>query len=177
MLCQVCKLQKATIHYTEVADDRVTDIHVCEKCHADHEANAQQAFILSAPPSAPELDKDLLDEDGPVLTCPDCGLTSRDAEKNSWRLGCTTCYKTFEELLKQILEKMQSQLQHVGKFPSMLGEDFQRKQDLIRLRTELEAAVRSENYEEAARLRDLISELEVQSHVSEEEHKDAEKKV
>ena len=32
MLCQVCGKNPATVHFTEIHDNRMTEIHVCERC-------------------------------------------------------------------------------------------------------------------------------------------------
>ena len=61
--------------------------------------------------------------------------------------------------MKPLLERIQHDVQHVGKVPSRAGEMLQRKNELIRLRRDLERAVQREQYEEAARLRDAIREL------------------
>ena len=32
MLCQICKVNEATVRYTEIINNSVTEIHVCQKC-------------------------------------------------------------------------------------------------------------------------------------------------
>ena len=44
MLCQVCGKNPATVHFTEIHDNRMTEIHVCERCAEEKgmHASAQQ---------------------------------------------------------------------------------------------------------------------------------------
>ena len=32
MLCQICSKANATVHLTEIINDQMTEIHLCEKC-------------------------------------------------------------------------------------------------------------------------------------------------
>jgi protein arginine kinase activator len=49
---------------------------------------------------------------------------------------------------------------HCGKVPSRAPKDARRQAELLNLRQQLEAAIKAEDYESAARLRDRINELE-----------------
>jgi protein-arginine kinase activator protein McsA len=48
---------------------------------------------------------------------------------------------------------------HCGKVPSTAPKETKSKMELMNLRNQLEAAVRSEDYETAAKLRDQINQL------------------
>ena len=89
--------------------------------------------------------------------CPSCHMRSSDFRKTS-RLGCATCYRTFAGELAPILEDMHRGDRHTGKVP--------RNAAVIReeeLRLQLEEAVAAQRFEEAARIRDAIRELEAGS--------------
>jgi len=32
MLCQICGKSPATVHFTEIQDSKMSEIHVCERC-------------------------------------------------------------------------------------------------------------------------------------------------
>ncbi|MFN8855015.1 MAG: UvrB/UvrC motif-containing protein, partial [Planctomycetaceae bacterium] len=76
------------------------------------------------------------------------------------RLGCSDCYTAFREELLPLLENIHGDIQHVGKAPRRAPLDSRRRQDLIRLRSELKTAISEESYERAAELRDQIQQLE-----------------
>jgi protein arginine kinase activator len=89
------------------------------------------------------------------LTCPDCGITYAEF-RNGGRLGCPHDYDVFAEPLREVLEKVHGATEHLGKLPHRAGSDMTSQRELMQLRRQLQEAVETEQYEEAARLRDLI---------------------
>ncbi len=88
------------------------------------------------------------------LVCPQCGLEYAEFRKTG-RLGCPADYDAFAEALLSLLERVHRSAPgagHAGKTPKR-GRHLA---DLARLRAELSAAVGTEEYETAARLRDAI---------------------
>ncbi len=59
-----------------------------------------------------------------------------------------------------LLENIHGETRHVGKTPRRLPQSKQTQSELIQLRKQLLNAVSREAYEEAARLRDRIRQLE-----------------
>ena len=88
--------------------------------------------------------------------CKSCGLTYKEF-KTSGLLGCESCYKAFEEDLKVILRRIHGNNKHliIEKEKSLLIE-----KKLSELRKELEEAVKQEEFEEAAQIRDKIRDIE-----------------
>ena len=58
-----------------------------------------------------------------------------------------------------MIEQIHRSTQHKGKVPSRLGDENQRLQAVETLQTQLQDAIRSEDYERAAVLRDEIKKL------------------
>jgi len=108
-----------------------------------------------------EVFRDVPDEELEKLVCPTCKLTFRDF-RSAGRLGCAHCYIAFREELVPLLENIHGETHHCGKFPKRAPDDSQKRYQLIKLRNDLRLAVVEESYEEAARLRDRIQELEGQ---------------
>ena len=79
--------------------------------------------------------------------------------RNSGRLGCPHDYQAFQAELLPLLESIHSSTRHAGKTPRRPSQKV-RSQELTRLRKDLQKAVTSEAYEEAAQLRDRIRQLE-----------------
>ena len=97
-----------------------------------------------------------------------CGTTWEKIREEG-RVGCAQCYETFRESLASVMGRVQNGPHHVGKFPRAAAKR-ERHQDNLRKRgahalemfkKRLETAVKEQNFEEAARLRDRISEAEV----------------
>ena len=93
-------------------------------------------------------------------TCEICGIRFSGFRKHGL-LGCPHDYDAFEEALRPLLERTHEGAgQHVGKVPRRAGPDQKKMNALLRLRAQLKAAVVAEDYEEAAKLRDQIKDLE-----------------
>jgi len=92
------------------------------------------------------------------LKCPRCGFTQADFKK-SGRLGCPECYKTFADGLAGLLKTMHKGTRHTGKAPEALRATRENADKLKTLQTKLARAIKDENYEQAALLRDEIKQL------------------
>lgn len=164
MLCQNCKTQTATIHLTEITDGHRVETHLCQACaqkqglaiQAQIPLNELLSTLLNVPPEAagplqnPEEQK----------TCPRCGMTLQRFSKETL-LGCPQDYDVFEKhLLPLIVRTQNGRSEHTGKIPASAGQAQERQLRLAQLRRQLEEAVRREQYETAARLRDEIRKLQ-----------------
>jgi protein arginine kinase activator len=99
---------------------------------------------------------------GTELKCPRCGFTQADFKK-SGRLGCPECYKTFSVGLSGLLKTMHKGTRHVGKAPETMRTAHENADRLRTLQKKLEKAIESENFEEAAQLRDEIKQVSERS--------------
>lgn len=154
MLCQVCGKIEATVHLTQMLNDEVRKMHLCEQCAAasgiDMDAPASVTnFLLGLGAS----DKPLSETAG--RACPQCQMRFSDFKKAS-RLGCQNCYVAFAEELEPLLHGMQKGERHAGKKPVHYAGAVNVLPSSASLKKALEEAVASENYEEAARIRDQI---------------------
>jgi protein arginine kinase activator len=95
--------------------------------------------------------------------CGVCGATFEDFI-NGGKLGCPDCYDTFRDRMRGVLKNIQGSVKHTGK-----GSDEARRlkaqtapKELTeeeKLKNELELAIKNEEYEKAAELRDKIKAL------------------
>ena len=74
-------------------------------------------------------------------------------------LGCAECYHAFQKELTPLITRMQGRAQHAGRRPPVSEEEQARMSRMEELRALMEAAVATENFEEAARLRDELKAL------------------
>ena len=170
MLCDECGKDKATVHLTEIINEQISKLNLCEVCAKQKGSDAEQNFgitdLLSAlsdvevpssavagTASAPAKNK-----------CPHCGLTYEDFKKIG-RLGCSECYTAFKTSLAPLLKRIHGSNLHMGKSPSpgavkelKLSNKLHDELEVAKL--ELQKAVKQEEFEEAAALRDKIKFLE-----------------
>ncbi len=74
------------------------------------------------------------------------------------RLGCPHDYEVFRIGLEPLLQRIHRAARHCGKRPHHRAVNAATEAELLELRRRLREAVEIENYEEAARLRDLLRE-------------------
>lgn len=160
MMCDVCGKREATVHLTEIVNDKMTKLHLCEECAKEKGAEMEEHFGLS------DLLAGLADLGAPAETsiiekvkCPSCGFTYQDFKKVG-RLGCGDCYEAFKKQLGPLLKRIHGADRHVGKIPVTVGKTIKDTRTLQELKMQMEKAIQAEEFEEAARLRDKIKELE-----------------
>ncbi|MBI3539734.1 MAG: UvrB/UvrC motif-containing protein [Candidatus Eisenbacteria bacterium] len=164
MLCQICGKNQATVHFTEIHDNKMSEIHVCERCAEEkglqQASQAKQKFDL-ADKIAEMVDSVTTTEEERVghVQCPRCGLLY-SAFKETGRLGCAECYQAFQFQLRPLLRRIHGDTRHRGKAPARDGEGVSRSRQMQRLHDELQRAVEREEFERAAELRDEIQTLE-----------------
>ena len=152
MKCQRCS-KPATLHVTEVlADDRFDELHLCEECGKKH-------LHTPDPPAKASKSEPVRAADPADRQCDQCGLKFVEF-RSAGRLGCPHDYDAFREDLLPLLEGIHGDTAHHGKTPRRQPHAEAARQELLGLRKQLGQAVEAEKYEEAARLRDRIRQLE-----------------
>ena len=162
MLCEACKQTQATVHLTEIVNDQMTELHLCEACANQKGAQVESQFGLSDLLSGlAGFSKTEEPEEVSTKTCPTCGMTYEDFRKVG-RLGCAECYTTFKRNLGNLLKRIHGSPIHLGKSPARLVKPAKAKTELAELKRKLERAIADEAFEEAAQLRDQIRRMEQQ---------------
>ena len=170
MDCQSCHAKKATVHLTEIVGNKEKrELHLCEQCAQEQQGTTgmeimgliSSAFGPAGKPGGPE---------GKDLKCATCGLAYAEFRSRG-RLGCPQCYEVFREALEPLLEKIHGKSGHVGKAPGgPPTADRTRDKHLVALRRQLQGAVKGENYELAAKLRDELKHAEEAAEGSPDAH-------
>jgi protein arginine kinase activator len=163
MLCELCKQSQATVHLTEIVNEQMTELHLCEACANQKGAQVESHFGLSDLLSGlAEFSKSPESEEVSTKACPNCGMTYDDFRKVG-RLGCSECYTTFKRNLSTLLKRIHGSPIHLGKSPMRLIKPSKvGKSELLELKRKLEEAIEKEEFEEAAKLRDQIRRCEQQ---------------
>ena len=172
MICELCKKNDATVHLTEIINDQTTELHICEDCAKAKGTQMQQHFgiadFLSGLvdlPSGVNKKKELIS-----LKCESCGMTYVNFKKLG-RFGCENCYESFKRALQPLLKKIHGTTRHAGKEPKVITSPSKgtgkkpakaktKTEKLNELKRRLDVAIKQEEFEEAAILRDKIRALE-----------------
>jgi len=163
MLCDVCSKNEATVHLTEIVNDKMTKLHLCESCAKEKGEEMEEHFGMSdLLAGLADLGASLEPGIGNDAKCLSCGFTYIDFKK-AGRLGCGDCYEAFRKQLDPLLKRIHGSNRHIGKVPLMAGntvKDNKVMQDIKALKVRLEKAIAAEEFEEAAKLRDAMRGLE-----------------
>jgi protein arginine kinase activator len=159
MLCMFCKQNPATVHLTQIVGDKMQKVDLCEECAKQKGVNDPAGFSLADLLLGLGASQEM--SVGEDVKCPNCGFTQADFKK-AGRLGCSQCYTTFSDGLESLLKSMHKGVRHVGKVPVALRQSRDLSDRLKNLQKKLDKAVTSEDFEEAASIRDEIKTTKVQ---------------
>ena len=164
MLCQECHCNEANIHIVKQVDGIQTEMNLCEQCARKKEEldfSFEPQFSLHKLFSG-MLNHNLIgarDYSAAALQCPSCGLTFAQFSQIG-RLGCSDCLTAFKGKLKPLLRRIHGNSIHTGKIPARVRSRVKYMRKIDQLKEELQLKVQSEEFEEAALLRDRIKEME-----------------
>ncbi len=164
MLCEICHLREATIRFTQVVNLEKKEIIICTECAEKKGLSNPMAglqkflggFVSTGYLSDVSENEQNKEPEGTI--CATC-RTSWNDFKNEGLFGCGNCYRSFEKNLKILLKKIHGSSKHIGNRPARLRE-ISSDLDLDDLKARLKKAIEQENYEQAARLRDRIKDIE-----------------
>ncbi len=161
MKCDRCGQRPAAVKYIEIEEGVKRSRWLCEVCAAAEGAarpavESQVPGTLAASLQAFLGGAQAADEDqATVAACPACGISLKQWQ-DTGLLGCPRCYTHFRAHLLPLLQRYHRAATHLGKAPRARGPRANLRLEIGRLRGALESAVSREDFEEAARLRDLI---------------------
>ena len=172
MLCQACQKNQATTHIKNIINGELTEKHLCPECAAkqgygnvfDHmfDIGSFMSGFMGEPSFALASEK----------RCPNCGITLSQITKGG-RVGCARCYDVFYDRLLPSIKRIHGNTYHTGKRlkkPQLAsGENSTEtevkpspKSEIESLGAELQAAVKAQEFEKAAQLRDRINALKAE---------------
>ncbi len=161
MTCEACHTQDAVVHLTQISGDQVTTVHLCGRCAAER-GIATDAEVVQTPLGSflASMGKGFAAQPAAAdAVCPDCGATLQDF-RASGRVGCATCWITFEAPLRDLLRRVHGAVLHTGERYHVPTEPrdpaSERRHERDRLQDQLRAAVAAEHFELAAELRDRL---------------------
>ncbi|MGB7211928.1 MAG: UvrB/UvrC motif-containing protein [Gemmatimonadales bacterium] len=161
MQCEQCGTREAVVHLTQIAEDQVTVVHLCEKCAADR--GFDTGVAASQTPLGGFLATlssmgDLGPAEEASEPCPGCGAGFDDFRKTG-RLGCAVCYSTFSGPLRELMRRLHGATAHSGERYRIGLSGVSENEvtgSIESLQVQLREAIAAEDFELAARLRDAL---------------------
>jgi protein arginine kinase activator len=162
MDCDQCHEREAVIHLTQIVNEQVTTLHLCERCAAEKGVESTGSVAKSPLGTfLAAMGKELPDKAAPQApgdraACMRCGATLQDFRETG-RLGCADCYRSFEAPLRDLLRRLHGSTVHVGERYDDQGGGIQDPEGReAELKEQLRLAIETENFELAAELRDRL---------------------
>ncbi|MDB6094076.1 MAG: UvrB/UvrC protein [Verrucomicrobia bacterium] len=152
--CDLCS-KPATVHLTQIVNNKVHKVDLCEECAQAKGVTDPSGFSL-----ADLLLKASLNPEPSAagVRCEQCGFTQNDFKKQG-RFGCPACYNAFGAIVEPMLDTMHKGTAHTGKVPQKALARKSLYDRLTKLELDLTEAIKSERYEDAARTRDEINQV------------------
>lgn len=159
MLCDDCKKNDASIHFSQIVNNEKTEMNLCPVCagkrgFSEHTHGSEFGVGNLVSKIAAEYES----EQG-AASCPRCRLKYVDFKK-SGRLGCGHCYESFEVRLHDLIRKIHGSDTHVGKVPKSIEPVVAKSRQIDSMRKALKDAIQAEDFEKAAKIRDKVRKLE-----------------
>ncbi|MDA7618857.1 UvrB/UvrC motif-containing protein [Akkermansiaceae bacterium] len=157
--CDYCE-KKATVFFTQVTEGKMKKTSLCESCAqqqgiADPNGLLMADQLMGSPVPQEQVGLEVFPLSEVVGECPTCAFTLEDYRKVG-RLGCGDCYVAFGQEIEQRLPVLHKGFKHEGRSPAGLVEQEQRRSLVDGLNDRLQKAIASEDYEEAAKVRDEL---------------------
>jgi len=166
MVCQECGKRPSTLHFTKIVNGEKTEFHICELCAREKGEmipGTNNGFsihnLLSGLLNFEPTPTTGLGMNTKLLRCDQCGLTYSQFSKTG-RFGCSSCYLHFSERLDPLFKRVHGNVGHVGKVPKRSGGLIKHKREVEGLKRALLLHIEQEEFEQAAKVRDQIRELE-----------------
>ena len=171
MICEHCKERHANVTVTQVQNGEKMERHYCEICASQFhpfqfdlqdEPISLQQFITNwfgSPTKANS--KEGQSQKSTQKNCPTCGMSYSQFLKKG-KFGCASCYTTFRAYLPPLLNKLHAGSKHKPTGEEVISPMHQLQLQVQQMREKIKIAIEEERFEDAAKLRDEIKELERQ---------------
>ena len=174
MLCNKCQKKEATCFIEKNINGKVTKLALCRDCAEKSDEFKFDPFDgLNMFNNFFGIPVKTLNNGVSEKRCTLCASTFEDLV-NSGKVGCAECYKVFADELAPTIKRIHGARTHIGRRPRAVTPDSNsdntenavedskddEKKILKQLKRDLSDAVKREEYEKAAELRDKIKNIE-----------------
>jgi len=165
MLCDRCGKNAASVLIKQNINGKITEYNLCEEC-ASHTTGSlpfdtilknfmNSVMGITGVGDVKEKENKAVLKD---LKCPSCGLTY-EGFNSCGKLGCAECYNAFRKQLLTLFKNVHGSASHTGKLPARGGAELLQLREIDKLKKQLKQLIEAEEFEEAAKVRDLIKAL------------------
>lgn len=166
MKCQKCGSNQANTHVKTIINGEFKEYDLCSECahkmgytnvFADMEndfSNLLGSFFTNVLPARTQ-----------ATRCAYCGSTYPEIARTG-QVGCAHCYELFADQLYPSIRRMHGNTTHCGKNSGRAEKEktkpaeMTKEETIADLQRQLDAAVKEQNFELAAQLRDQLKEME-----------------
>lgn len=160
MICENCGKNQANTHFKSIVNGKHIEMSLCSDCAKamgignmfTHTATDFSSFLGS-------FFGDGLPSRTSATRCKSCGTSFADIAR-SGKVGCADCYTNFYDELLPSIQKIHGNIQHTGKVANGVDIKVKVTREIEKTKQQLAQAVKEQNFELAAKLRDKINELE-----------------
>ena len=174
MLCENCGENEANVRYTQIINGVKKEMNLCEKCAKE---KGITNIDFNMPINFSSFLSDIFDDYNDTsflpeftktktLKCDKCGL-SYDDFINKGKFGCEKCYDTFSDKIDYLIKNLHGTTRHIGRKSKFIEsneknnkQEVKEESKIEKLQKDLKQAIKDERYEDAAKIRDEIKELE-----------------
>ena len=159
MMCQKCGKHAATTHIRRNVNGTVSEMYLCARCAQQENLAPMFSGFM---PTLTDFWGSLFGDTAPstdTTRCEGCGKSFSDIIQ-SGKVGCAHCYTTFYDQLLPSIQRIHGRSAHTGRTLPVSDEQKRLHGQIEQLKAELQRQVDAQNYEECARLRDQIKQLE-----------------
>ena len=187
MLCEKCRKNEATNFYHENVNGKVRSMRLCAECAKSLEESGDlpklnadkffedfdffdEPFFQNPVKTLNSLFSGFFggekalgsgnpngEEKTAEKKCEGCGSTLRDFATRG--AGCPKCFETFAEELAPTVSRAHGRTVHTGRAPAKFRDRIETKRKIEALVEEQREAVKNENFERAAEIRDELKKL------------------
>ncbi len=159
MLCQSCEKRQASTHIKTILNGELKEFNLCSECAAKL---GYGSFFTNFGFDIDKLFGSFMDVTSPqrkAKRCQFCGSSFEEIAR-SGKVGCAHCYEEFYDELLPSIQRIHGRTNHTGKLARSAGTEVKVKNEIAKCKAELEEAIKTQEFEKAAELRDKIKELE-----------------
>jgi protein arginine kinase activator len=162
MKCEMCSKNNAIIQIQQVINNTKRSIRLCKHCARSLgiiSGKAGERSRFTIPNLFSKMFEGLSHEkQESAKKCRLCGTTLASVLRDE-RVGCTECYAAFAPQIEKIVHTLFGHIRHLGKYPKRFLKYRRFLVELLDLKKRLDVAVKAEDYENAAILRDAIKNM------------------
>ena len=166
MKCQKCGADNANTHVKTIINGEFREYDLCSECARKlGYTNAFADFGSDFSGLLGSFFTNVLPARTQATRCEFCGSTYPEIAKTG-RVGCAHCYEVFADRLYPSIRRMHGNTTHCGKnsgrqeAKEAKPAEMTKEEKIADMKRQLDEAVREQNFERAAELRESIKEME-----------------